>query len=56
MIALVYTDQLAKFGDLMSYVSKDIFKMHPVLCSNTQHDVIALVNHWMVKNTKTWMS
>ena len=30
--------------------------MHPVLCTNTHHDVTDLVNHGMVKNTKTWMS
>ena len=36
--------------------SKDIFKMHSVLCTNTYHDVSNLVNHGMVKNTKTWIS
>ena len=30
--------------------------MHPVLCTNTHHDVTDLVNHGMVKNTKTWIS
>ena len=27
--------------------------MYPVSCSNTHHDVTDLVNHGMVKNTKT---
>ena len=30
-------------------------KMQPV-CTNTHHDVTDLVNHGMVKNTKTWIS
>ena len=30
--------------------------MHPVSCTNTHHDVTDLVNHGMVKNTKTWIS
>ena len=30
--------------------------MHPVLCTNTHHDVTDLVNHGMVKSTKTWIS
>ena len=51
-IALVYSYQLAKFGDFMSFGSKDVFKMHPVSCANTQHGVTDLVNHGMVKNTK----
>ena len=29
--------------------------MHPVLCTNTHHDVTDLVNHGLVKNTKTWI-
>ena len=45
--------QLAKFGDLMSCGPKDILKMHPVLGTDTHHDVTGLVNHGMVKNTKT---
>ena len=28
-------------------------KLHPVTCTNTHHDVKDLVNHKMVKNTKT---
>ena len=31
-------------------------KMHLVWCLNTHHDLIHLVNHGMIKNTKTWMS
>ena len=31
-------------------------KLHPVACTNTHHDVKDLVNHKMVKNTKTWIS
>ena len=27
-----------------------------VLCTNTHHDVTDLLNHGMVKNTKTWIS
>ena len=27
--------------------------MHPVSCSNTDHDITDLVNHGLVKNTKT---
>ena len=33
--------------------------MHPVSCNNThniQYDITDLVNHEMVKNTKTWIS
>ena len=30
--------------------------MHPVSCSNTHHDVTDLVNHGMIKNTKTGIS
>ena len=41
----------------MSCGSKDIYsKMHPVSCTNTHHAVIDLVNHAMLKNTKTWIS
>ena len=36
--------------------SKDISKIHPVLCINTHHDVTDLANHGMVKNTKTRIS
>ena len=31
-------------------------KMHLILCTNTHCDVTDLVNHGMVKNTKTWIS
>ena len=51
-----YIYQLARFGDLMSCGSEDIFKMHPVSCTNTHHDVADLLNHGMVKNTKVYMS
>ena len=40
--------QLVKFGDLTGCDSEDIFKNH-----NTHYDVTDLVNHGMVKNTKT---
>ena len=30
--------------------------MHPVLWTNIHHDVTDLVNHGIVKNTKTWIS
>ena len=52
-----YIYQSAKYGDLMSCVSKDIFKkMHPIWWTNTHHNTPDLVNHEMVKNTKTWIS
>ena len=38
------------------YVVQKIYsKMHLVWCTNTHRDVTDLVNHWMVKNTKTWI-
>ena len=37
-------------------VQKTYSKMHIVLCTNTHYDVADLVNHGMVKNTKTWIS
>ena len=38
-------------------VAKKIYsKMHPVSCTNIYHDVTDLVNHEMVKNTKSWIS
>ena len=43
--------QLTKLSNLMSCGSKDVFK-----CTNTHHDVTDLVNHGIVKNTKTWIS
>ena len=30
--------------------------MYPVSCTDTHRDIIDLVNHWMVKNAKTWIS
>ena len=30
--------------------------MHPISCTNTHHDFPDLVNHEMVKNTKTRIS
>ena len=30
--------------------------MHPASCTNIHHDVTDLVNHEIVKNTKTWIS
>ena len=30
--------------------------MHPVLCTNTHHDIIDLENHGKVRYTKTWIS
>ena len=42
--------------NLISCGLKDIFKnakMHPVLCTNTHHDITELINHGMAKNTKT---
>ena len=37
-------------------VQKIYWKMHPVSCTNTHHDVTDLVKHQVVKNTKTWIS
>ena len=34
------------------YFKRYIKKMHPILCTNTRHDVTDLLNHGMVKNTK----
>ena len=36
-------------------VQKVHSKMHSVAYTNTHHDVLDLVNHGMVKNTKTWI-
>ena len=51
IIVLAYICQLAKFGGFMICGSKGIFKNAP--CTNTHRDVTDLVNHRMVKNTKT---
>ena len=55
IITLAYIYQLAQFGDFVSCGSKDLFKNAPCLmsCTNTHRDVTDLVNHEMVKNTKT---
>ena len=53
MIALAYIYQLAKFGDFMSFGSKDIFKNVACLMYYTHRDVTDSVNHGMAKNTKT---
>ena len=53
IIALVFIYQLANFGDLMSYGSKDIFKYAPCLF---HHDVTDMVNQDMAKDTKIWVS
>ena len=37
-------------------VLKIYSKMHPVLCTNTHHNVTDFVNYEMVKNRKTWIS
>ena len=37
-------------------VQKIYSKMHLVSCTDTHRDVTDLVNHEMVKNTKTWIS
>ena len=55
VIALTVIYHLVKFGDLMSCGSRDISKMHLVY-TNIHHDVIDLVKHCIVKNTKTWIS
>ena len=46
IIVLAYIYQLVKSDDLMSCGSKDVFK---------NHNVTKLVNHEIVKNTKTWI-
>ena len=45
--------KLAIFRALMICGSKDIFKNATCLMTNIHHDVTAVVNHEMVKNTKT---
>ena len=54
-IALAYIYQLAWCGDLWVVVQKVYSKMHPISCANTCY-ITDLVNHAMVKNTKTWIS
>ena len=44
------------FGGQWVMAQKIYSKMYPVSCTNTYHDVRDLVNHGMVKNTKTWIS
>ena len=46
IIALVYIYQLAKFGDLMNYGSKDTFKNAP--CLKYQY------SSWCQKFGKSW--
>ena len=38
------------------WICKIYSKMHLISCTNTHRDVTDLVNHGMVKNTKTWIS
>ena len=38
------------------YVQKIYLKMHPLSCTNTDHDFTDLVNDRMVKKSKTWIS
>ena len=38
---------------LMSCGSKDYSKMHLLSCTNNHHNVTDLVNHGIIKNTKT---
>ena len=47
-MVLAYIYQSADFGDLMSCGWKDVFKMHPALCTNAHHDVTDLVNHVII--------
>ena len=54
-IALPYIYQLTKFGGLISCGSKYIFK-NALSCTITHHNVIDLVNHMMIENTKFWVS
>ena len=56
IIVFVYIYQLTKFGYLMSCGLNIYSKMHPASCTNIHHDVTDLVNHEIVKNTKTWIS
>ena len=46
MNGLYYIYQMAKFG----VVQKIYSKMHPILFTNTHHDVTDLLNHGMLKN------
>ena len=45
-----------KIGDWWVVVQKIYSEMHPVSYTNTRIDVTGLVNHGMVKKTKTWKS
>ena len=56
IFALVYIYELAKYVDLMSCGSKDVFKKASHALTDTHHDVTDLVNRGMVKNTKIWIS
>ena len=56
IIALAYIYQLAKFGDLWVVVQEIYSKRHLASCTNSHHDVTDLVNHGMVKTTKTSIS
>ena len=53
---LVYIHELTKYGDLMIFISKNIFKNAPCLMywySSWRH---RFGNHGSVENTKTWIS
>ena len=47
---------IGQFGDIVNCGSEDIFKNASCLMHNTHHDVKDLVNHGIVKNTKTWIA
>ena len=57
IIALAYICQLAKFDDLMrELLFKRYIQKCTVLRTNTHPDVTDLINHGMVKNTRTYIS
>ena len=57
-MALAYIYQLAKFGDLISCSSKDVWKCtlsHVLIFIMTSY-IWNIMGHGLVKNTKTWIS
>ena len=55
MKIIVYANicQLTKFGDFIVVVQKTYSKRHLASCTNNHRDVTDLINHGMVKDTKT---
>ena len=56
MLPLLISINSPNLVDKWVVVQKIYSKMHPVSCNNTHHDVTDLVNHGIVKKTKTLIS